>query len=341
MIQSSPLIPQANSLRDLIHDALKSRDGLALPEYINLIASYEGDPDVRASALLRIAEQNPFASHIVVGVISGLALNNLPNSREFARSLINAPMDREKDLILARAYSLLAEHPPIDPQDVPTIVRGSSHPDDCVREATQRAIKFIPMQSAVLLRDEIAKMPRSRSLAELTERLDSDLAYKLDRLPSFEFKDLPETQSKAKKARPTPPEKPRKVVKKVSTQSFRRETPSIRDSRARRATPSSDATTFTEPKPNLSQPLQTLRPPPISPLQTLPEYMSLSPEHLNNICQSASDATRFIYALGELVNRYGTDVAVPHSGRFVFFACQPDYPREIFEQVSGRIFGKR
>jgi hypothetical protein len=113
--------------------ALATNDGLLLPDYINALASYEGDPHVRSSTLIQIAEKQPFASHLVVGVLSGLALNNLPNAKEFARKLIASPLDREKDLIVARAHTVLLELPPIDVRDVPVIAAGLVHPFDQVR----------------------------------------------------------------------------------------------------------------------------------------------------------------------------------------------------------------
>lgn len=340
MTISAISVSPKNELNDLVKTALASKDGQAITEYINSIACLPGDPHLRSSALIEIAKRHEFASHIVVGVLSNLALHNLPNAREFARSLILARLDRDKDLIVARAHALLIELPPVDPIDVPTIVKGFTHPFDTVRETISRSLTFLPVQSANVFRDELQKLPQTRATLALNSKLDSALIYKSGRLPSVamidEFDMCDDRPPREKVSKPKPV-----TTKKVP--SIHKEQPEKPSSRARAADsaprPTSSAETLGSKTPPPEPPRATthvaLEQPP---LPTTSEYKTLSVQVLNNLCESVPDAHSFIHALGELINRCGPTQGLAHSTRFVFFACQPGYPRELFELVSGRIF---
>ena len=295
MKRQSGINPQTKSLETLAEEALKTNDGHRLRELISDIGSHTGDPILRARHLAAIVSRFPDASHIVTGTITTMVINQLPETRELIRGIIDAPSDRERDLIIARAASALLQVFPIEDQDVPRIAHALTRSLPAVRAEVARAITLLPSQHAATLlvqaRGHAQTSPMQIFLRKL-EELVTTPTVTLPPRPAAAAEEIDASPTKRESLTEAPSAYPAPCVKSADRKRHGLSSESI-----------ATLTTFASE-----------------------EVRALTATELHATCANEKDCARLVAALSECVLREGPAAAMRYRNRFVWIGSHPKSP---------------
>lgn len=293
MSRRTGIKPQTIPLEVLGNEALTTCDGHRLRELIVDIGSHSGDPTVRCRHLTQIAEKFPYATHLITGTITAMVANQLPGAREFVRRIMDAPVDREKDLIVARAATALLELNPIEDQDVPRLAHALIRALPAVRGEVARGLAVLSSQHAGTLLIQARRAEQTPTMQLFLRKLEDII--------------IPPTLS-------LPP----------------RAAPPANNSVVVASTPS---TSSTEPPEEIIAPyvksaerkrnglcLKTIG--------TLTSFVTdearaMTDSQLHHACSKERDCGRLVAALAECVLRNGPAAAMPYRNRFVWLGSHP------------------
>jgi hypothetical protein len=321
-------------IKALVDSAKTSRDAIFVEMTIRAVNMRSAPIETRSAALEGIARAHWNTTNVVVASLTSLALLDPAGTRRIAHAILAERFHTERDIIIARAATVLIELSPPDATDIPFISRAVESRIDLIHANTARALRNLPPSRGLALLATARTVGSDVPTTRLRQILEDSLSNATLRLPPRPSEVLPQI------SRDEQPPESHQQARRPKPQAPRRTTAPI-SGPTRAQSPEKRAQPKTERREEPPQPAAAKNPsiPAILLEHRSPEAAQLSLRELKAVANTSKDHARILSSLIEIAVRHGQREALDCMDGFVWATSDPENPLKVqFAHLSDALF---
>lgn len=323
-----------DTIQAIATQAKASPDAILAEKAVLDIAVSAAPVDLRAELIEGIVRAHWNTTNVVVVSLTSLIPLNVTTLRTISHALLAERFHPDRDMVLARAATVLLEISPHDISDIPPICKALGSRIDLIHNNTKRAIQSLAPSRALgllsIARDASATCDTSQLVKTLEDRLSNKDVY----IPPRPITPTPEVPRPA----PAPPSD-----KKPSPQPRQRKERSSVSSPRPSPMPSTQVNEPPTSSPATEIPQRDLTAPAASNSElselTPPTSSALSAADLQEIANTSRDHSKILSSITELMARHGRQEALKCMNGFIWAISDPENPlKQDFGGLADKLF---